>query len=88
MKAIQIVVDQPLLDRVDRLARRWKLSRSASIRRLISVGLREQQLAVLAEAEERSYRQRPPSKEERAAFDELSLAQERVLERLGREEPW
>lgn len=88
MKAIQIVIDEPLLDRVDRLARAWKTSRSASIRRLVSAGLREHQLAALAEAERRSYQKRPPSKDERAAFDALTRAQQKVLERLEREESW
>jgi len=88
MKAIQIVVDEPLLARVDRLARRQRLSRSALIRRLIASGLEEHQVAVLAEAERRAYEARPPSKEERAAHRALARAQERVLARLGREEPW
>lgn len=88
MKVVQIVVDEPLLDRVDRLARKRGLSRSAVVRRLLASGLREDPIAVLAEAERRSYRRRPPSKEERAAFEALSRAQERVLERLAREERW
>lgn len=86
MKAIQIVIDEPLLDQVDRQARRWKLSRSASIRRLVSAGLREHRLAALAEAERRSYERRPLSKEEREGLQELSRAQEVVLDRLGRDE--
>ena len=88
MKAIQVVVDEPLLERVDRLARKQKVSRSALVRRLLASGLREEHIAVLAEAERRAYQRRPPTASERAALRELSRAQERVLERLGQEEPW
>ncbi len=88
MRAIQIVVDEPLLDRVDRLARKGGESRSAVIRRLLAAGLRDAQIAVLVEAERRSYRRRPPTSEERAAWSALSREQQKVLERLGREERW
>jgi metal-responsive CopG/Arc/MetJ family transcriptional regulator len=83
MKAIQIVVDEPLLHRVDRLARKQRLSRSALIRRLISSGLREEQIVALAETERRAYEAHPPSREERAAFRALSRAQRRVMDRSG-----
>lgn len=88
MKAIQIVVDEDLLKRVDKSARRLKSSRSAAIRRLVELGLENDALTALARAEAEAYARTPESKEERAAFRALSRSQERVMADLARTDPW
>ena len=88
MKAIQIVVDENLLRRVDRAARRQRVSRSAIVRRLLEVGLERESLAALAEAERRAYAEKPLSAAERDALGDLQRAQERVLDELAREDAW
>jgi metal-responsive CopG/Arc/MetJ family transcriptional regulator len=88
MKAIQIVVDEELLERVDRAARRRKSSRSATIRRLVGIGLEQEALAALALAEARAYRRKPETAEERAATRSLARSQQRVLDDLAKKERW
>jgi len=88
MKAIQIVVDEDLLRRVDRSARRLKSSRSAAVRRLLEAGLESEALAALARAEAEAYARVPESKEERAAFRSLERSQQRVIDELARKERW
>ncbi|MBI3182823.1 MAG: ribbon-helix-helix protein, CopG family [Myxococcales bacterium] len=88
MKPVQIVMDEQLLARLDRAARRRKLSRSAFIRQSVEAALSSDQLQALVEAERQAYRKQPLSAAERAAFRELSKAQERVLQGLSRGERW
>jgi metal-responsive CopG/Arc/MetJ family transcriptional regulator len=88
MKAIQVVVDEELLERVDRSAKRLKSSRSAAFRRLLAVGLEQEALSGLARAEARAYARAPASKDEMAAFRALSRSQRRVMQDLAREERW
>lgn len=88
MKAIQIVVDEQLLARVDRSARRLKTSRSAEIRRLVEMGLEQDALAALARKEAAAYARTPPSKDDRAAFESLARSQKRVLDDLARTDRW
>ena len=88
MKAIQIVVDEDLLRRVDRSARRLKSSRSAAVRRLLEVGLESEALAALARAEADAYARVPESKDERAAFRALARSQKRVMDELTRADRW
>jgi metal-responsive CopG/Arc/MetJ family transcriptional regulator len=88
MKAIQIVVDEDLLARVDRSAKRLKSSRSAAFRRLLALGLEQEALSGLARAEAHAYARTPASKEETAALRALSRSQRRVLQDLAREERW
>jgi metal-responsive CopG/Arc/MetJ family transcriptional regulator len=88
MKAIQIVVGEDLLKRVDRSARRLKSSRSAAIRRLLELGLENEALSALAKAEAKAYRRRPVSKRERGDMRVLEVSQARVLDDLARMDPW
>lgn len=88
MKAIQIVVDEGLLARVDRSARQLKTSRSAVVRHLLEVGLEQEGLTALARKEARAYAKTSESKEDRDAIDALGKAQKRVLDDLGRTERW
>jgi metal-responsive CopG/Arc/MetJ family transcriptional regulator len=88
MKAIQIVVDQELLARVDRSARRLKASRSAAVRRLLELGLEQEALTSLARAEARAYARKPVSREERDALASLERSQNRVLDELARTDRW
>lgn len=83
MKAIQIVVGEELLERVDRTARRLDLSRSAAIRRLVELGLEQEALAALANAEARAYARKPVTREERDALRALGRSQRRVLDALN-----
>ena len=88
MKAIQVVLDERLLARVDRSARHLKTSRSALVRHLLELGLEQEGLAELARKEARAYGKTPETKEERDGFDALGKAQKRVLDDLGRTERW
>jgi metal-responsive CopG/Arc/MetJ family transcriptional regulator len=88
MKAIQIVVDEDLLKRVDRSARRLKSSRSATIRRLVALGLENEALTALSRAEAEAYARTPESSQERAAFRALGRSQQRVMDDLARTDPW
>lgn len=88
MKAIQVVIDEGLLARVDRSARKLKTSRSAVMRHLLELGLEQEGLAALARKEARAYAKAPESKEDRDAFDALGKAQKRVLDDLGRTDRW
>jgi metal-responsive CopG/Arc/MetJ family transcriptional regulator len=88
MKAIQIVVDEDLLHRVDRSAKRLKSSRSAAFRRLVALGLEQEALSALARAEAHAYARIPASNDETAAFRALSRTQRRVMQDLAREERW
>jgi len=88
MKAVQIVVDEALLARVDRSARRLKSSRSAAFRRLVEIGLEQEALAELARREARAYSAIPQAKEDAAAFKALTRSQRRVLDELARTDRW
>jgi metal-responsive CopG/Arc/MetJ family transcriptional regulator len=88
MKAIQIVIDEDLLKRVDRSARRLKSSRSAAIRRLVELGLENEALTALARVEAEAYARTPESRPERDAFRALTRSQQRVMGDLTRTDPW
>jgi len=88
MKAIQIMVDEKLLSRLDRAARRGHLSRSAFIRNSVEVALSAGQLQALVEAERKAYQDKPQTADERAAYRALSASQARVLRELTDEETW
>ncbi len=88
MKPIQIVVGAPLVRRLDRAAKKRKVSRSALIRRSVEAFLAADAMSNLVEAERRAYAGRPASADEREAFRALSRAQDRVLRQLAREDPW
>lgn len=88
MKAVQVVLDEALLARVDRSARHLKTSRSAIVRHLLELGLEQQGLAALAEKEARAYAKTPETKQEREAMGALGKAQKRVLDDLGRTDRW
>jgi metal-responsive CopG/Arc/MetJ family transcriptional regulator len=88
MKAIQIVVDEELLARVDRTARKLRTSRSATMRRLMQLGLEREAVESLARAEAKAYARKPTSQEERAAFRALAKSQARVAGELSRKERW
>jgi metal-responsive CopG/Arc/MetJ family transcriptional regulator len=88
MKAIQIVVDADLLERVDRSARALGASRSATVRRLLELGLEQEGLARLAEEEARAYARKPLSPHERSAYRALSRSQKRVLDELSGSDRW
>jgi len=88
MKAVQVVLDEALLARVDRSARHLKTSRSAIVRHLLELGLEQEGLASLARKEARAYAKTPEAKEDRDAFDALGKAQKRVIDSLGRTDRW
>jgi hypothetical protein len=88
MKAIQVVVDEDLLKRVDRSARRLRSSRSAAFRRLVALGLEQEALAALALAEARAYARKPDSKEDLSAFRALARSQRRAMQDVAREDRW
>ena len=88
MKAVQIVVDEELLTRVDHTARRLKSSRSAAFRRLVEIGLEHEALAELARKEARAYARKPASRADRDAFRALARSQQRVIDELSRTERW
>lgn len=86
MKAIQIVVDETQLARVDRAARRGRESRSAFIRRSIDRLLDAEELRALVEADRAAYAKRPPTSEERAGARALEAGQRRALGDLAEED--
>jgi metal-responsive CopG/Arc/MetJ family transcriptional regulator len=88
MKPIQVVVDEDLLARVDRSAKRLKISRSAAIRRFVEVGLEQEAMAGLAQKEAEAYARTPETREERAAFRSLERSQQRVMKELSRGDRW
>jgi metal-responsive CopG/Arc/MetJ family transcriptional regulator len=88
MKAIQVVVDEDLLKRVDRSAKRLNSSRSAAFRRLVASGLEQEALSTLAQAEARAYARTPESKDEVAAFRSLARSQRRAMHDLARGDRW
>ena len=88
VKTIQIVVDKALLREVDQLARKRGVSRSAWIRQSIESRLGQERLKELIERERAGYSRHPITKAEKEAFRALSAAQERVLARLGKDNPW
>jgi metal-responsive CopG/Arc/MetJ family transcriptional regulator len=88
MRPIQVVLDDDLLARVDRAARKRKASRSATMRRLLEAGLERESIAALVEAERAAYAKQPATREERDSVRALTRAQARVLDKLAREQPW
>ncbi len=88
VKAIQIVIDEDLLARVDRSARQLKSSRSAAMRRLVELGLEQEALTALARAEGRAYARKPQSTSESTAFRALARSQQRVMDELARKDRW
>jgi metal-responsive CopG/Arc/MetJ family transcriptional regulator len=88
MKPVQIVLDADLLSRLDRAARKHKLSRSRYVRDSLEAVLRAEHIRDLAEAERQAYARKPLTAAERATDRVLSRAQDKVLQRLAREDPW
>jgi metal-responsive CopG/Arc/MetJ family transcriptional regulator len=88
MKAIQVVMDADLLERLDKSARAKRLSRSELMRHLLETALDAEQMLELVEADRRGYARQPMTPKERKDADALSKAQERVMARLAREDPW
>lgn len=88
MKAVQVVLDEELLARVDRSARHLKTSRSAVVRHLLELGLEQEGLATLARKEASAYKKTPETKDERDALAALTKAQRRVLDDLARTDRW
>jgi metal-responsive CopG/Arc/MetJ family transcriptional regulator len=77
-----------LLSRLDRAARKHKLSRSRYVRDSLEAVLRAEHIRDLAEAERQAYARKPLTAAERATDSVLSRAQDKVLRRLAREDPW
>jgi metal-responsive CopG/Arc/MetJ family transcriptional regulator len=88
MKPVQIVLDAELLVRIDRAARKRRLSRSGYVRESLEAVLRAQRIRELVEAERLAYARKPPTADERAAARSLSKGQDRLLARLAREDSW
>ncbi len=87
MKAVQVVLDDALLKRLDRLARRRKLSRSAVIRETLERALRSERMEELVEKERRSYVHLRPTDEERETHELLKSAAQTAMDRLD-EDGW
>lgn len=81
MKAVQVVFDEPLLSRVDELARAAGLTRSAFIRQRIEVSLKADQLREACEAERRAYQRQPVTAAETRTRKALAQASRRVLQK-------
>jgi len=88
MKPVQIMLNEDLLGRLDRVARKRHLSRSAFIRRSLEAALEAEQTRELIEAERRGYAAHPVAVEEERGYRSLAKAQEAVLARLSKEDPW
>lgn len=79
MKPVQIVLDQDLLARIDRQARKTGVSRSAFIRASLEKVLRAERMQGLAEQERRAYARQPPGKGEKAGLKALASSGRKVL---------
>lgn len=88
MKPVQVVLDEGLITRIDRRARREGVSRSAFIRSSLEKILRAEQLAELSAKERTAYGRRPATQEEKSATGALAAAQDRVLAQLDEEDRW
>lgn len=82
MKAVQVVLDDALLKRLDRIARQRKLSRSAVIREMLERALQSEQMDALVERERASYEKRRTTDEERETHELLKRAANAALSRL------
>jgi metal-responsive CopG/Arc/MetJ family transcriptional regulator len=59
MKTIQITIDEPLLEEVDRLIAELKTTRSAFIREALLSAIRRHTIAVLEKQDEQGYARHP-----------------------------
>jgi metal-responsive CopG/Arc/MetJ family transcriptional regulator len=64
MKTIQITIDQPLLDDIDRLTVELRTNRSAFFRDAAQRALKRHRIVALEEQHRRGYTDRPPTREE------------------------
>ena len=69
VETIQVVLEGDLLRRVDRVARRLKLNRSALIREALRQHLRQLQLRSREEADRRGYQQSPEDADASRTWD-------------------
>ena len=82
MKAVQVVLDDALLKRLDRLARQRRMSRSAVIRDTLERALRMERMEQLIDKERRAYAERPLTKDEQESHQLLQSAARAALDRL------
>ena len=68
MKTIQIIIDEPLLDEVDRLTAELHTNRSAFFRDAAQRALQRHHIAVLEEQHRRGYAERPQTRDEVAEW--------------------
>jgi metal-responsive CopG/Arc/MetJ family transcriptional regulator len=66
MKTIQMTIDEPLLEEVDRLTTQLKTTRSAFIREALLTAIRKHTIALLEKQDEQGYARYP---EEPGEFD-------------------
>ena len=64
MKTIQITIDEPLLDEVDRLTAELRTSRSAFFRDAAQRALKRQRISALEARHRRAYAERPQTRAE------------------------
>ena len=64
MKTIQITIDEPLLDEIDRLTAELRTNRSAFFRDAAQRALKRHRIAGLEEQHRRGYAQRPQTRGE------------------------
>lgn len=64
MQTIQIVLDSKLLRAADRVARRWKMNRSALIRSALREHLHRLEIRDLEERDRRGYQEFPQNSDE------------------------
>lgn len=88
MKPVQVVLDEEMIRRIDRRARKVGVSRSAFIRDALEQILRGERLDELSAQERAAYQARPLTNDEQSAARALRGAQDRVLARLDDEGRW
>jgi metal-responsive CopG/Arc/MetJ family transcriptional regulator len=64
LKTIQMTIDEPLLDAVDRVVERLRTTRSAFVRQALEAALARDRLAEMEGRHERGYEMHPPREEE------------------------
>lgn len=72
VETIQVVIEGELLRRVDKVARRLKLNRSALIREAVRRHLKELQLRSREEADRRGYQRNPEDAEALSVWDAVA----------------
>ena len=88
MKPVQVVLDEALLARLDRAARKRKVSRSAFIRETLETALGSVALERLVAAERASYERQPQTADEKAAHRALRAASSRAMQKLVEQDEW